>query len=138
MEENKQEKRDEMGRFVKGHAGGPGRGKKSDHDTVLAMAEKVLKELLQSTDDRVKLRAAHVIAKLEGAKPPEHGAPLHEDLIPFIHFATSMTDCLPESVNLNHLLFRMIEVCPGCKRLGIEWSEPIVVVNGRDGRVISE
>lgn len=59
--------RDHLGQFVKGSAGGPGRGKKKkkeigDFHEVYSEAIEILHKALKSDDEKISLRAANILA----------------------------------------------------------------------------
>ena len=128
-EQKQAPKRDELGRFVKGCSGGPGRGKKtkselddldlSDLDSLDAV-EKVARKDLMSDDPRIRQRAADSLIKLVRAKPPE----AHDkfSLSPWV------LDLVGRYVALTMIggvkaLKKMCETCPGCEK----W--PGIVIN---------
>ena len=120
-------KRDERGRFLSGCAGGPGRGKKSDeYDLSDAdfweATEKVIRRDMESSNDSTRMKATGLYMKWKAMKDEferrekaEGQGGINQDFLDLINLLMSLRK---NGMKVSDVIAKMVEVCPGCKRLG--------------------
>jgi hypothetical protein len=86
MDEKKDDKRDEKGRFEKGYSGGPGRGRKrkSARSVSLEEIEGYLLPDLKSRDPKVRHPATRLLIALKNKMPDPDNQPFLEPKIEFL------------------------------------------------------
>ncbi|RLB83098.1 MAG: hypothetical protein DRH17_03325 [Deltaproteobacteria bacterium] len=114
--------RDEKGRFLPGHAGGPGRGKKAEVEGLITEAKSVAADLMKLKDPKLKAMGAKLAVKIETSKKgepedaPDVLDPLVLGLVSFSeiigHFA------LEANCSELEMLERMLKGCPYCDKFG--------------------
>jgi hypothetical protein len=136
MDEKKGAARDKMGRFNKGHSGGPGRGHKKEKQVeldgeLLDMIEQVVRTGLEAKELKDRLKAAGIGIRVQSMRKPDDTGPVLEPGVgEWIGLLWNLSESYLNKTGIPisglDLIKRMGEVCVNCDRPGteaFEWKE---------------